>query len=134
MNNIASLNEHFGKFGHVTNIQLQFDGSPDSALVTFSTRNEAQSAFSSTEPIFNNRFIKVFWHNPSPPATTTAGAVTTTGAVTTKPVVKHDPPAGTVVRIVVLWSKKWIQIIIELKITSKVDFFVINYCLKTNFE
>ena len=96
LNNIASLNEHFGKFGHVTNIQLQFDGAPDSALVTFSTRPEAQAAFRSTEPILNNRFVKVFWHNPTPTDAAATGAnAQPTGEA--KPVVKHDPPAGTVV-------------------------------------
>jgi hypothetical protein len=32
-------------------------------LVTFKTRRDAMMAYKSTEPIFNNRFIKVFWQN-----------------------------------------------------------------------
>jgi hypothetical protein len=40
-------------------------GRPDTALVTFKTRSEAMYAYKSTEPIFNNRFIKVFWQNDS---------------------------------------------------------------------
>lgn len=31
--------------------------------MTFKTRREAYAAIKSTEPIFNNRFIKVFWQN-----------------------------------------------------------------------
>jgi len=64
-NNIGSLNEHFGKFGRIMQIQLNYDGAPDSALITFSTRAEAQMAFRSTDPILNNRFVMVYWYYPT---------------------------------------------------------------------
>ncbi len=81
-NTISKLNEHFSKFGTVTNVQvfssskiqqifhlfflqIAFDGSPDSALVAYSTFQEAETAYRNPEPLFNNRFIKIFWHNPN---------------------------------------------------------------------
>nr|XP_006818982.1 PREDICTED: RNA-binding protein 26-like [Saccoglossus kowalevskii] len=62
LNNIAKLNEHFSKFGTITNLQVAFDGDPEAALLQFSTREEAKKAHNCEEAVFNNRFIKVFWH------------------------------------------------------------------------
>ncbi|CAF3497006.1 unnamed protein product [Rotaria sp. Silwood1] len=62
-NTISKLNEHFSKFGTVTNVQIAFDGSSDSALVAYATFKEAETAYKNPEPLFNNRFIKIFWHN-----------------------------------------------------------------------
>ncbi|GFN87458.1 RNA-binding protein 26 [Plakobranchus ocellatus] len=67
MNNIAKLNEHFGKFGTLTNIQVKFQGDPGAALISFSTNAQAVAAYRSPEPVFNNRFIKLFWHNAEKP-------------------------------------------------------------------
>lgn len=67
MNNIAKLNEHFGKFGTLTNIQVKFQGDPSAALISFSTNAQAAAAYRSPEPVFNNRFIKLFWHNAEKP-------------------------------------------------------------------
>ncbi|CAF0923485.1 unnamed protein product [Adineta steineri] len=64
-NTISKLNEHFSKFGTVTNVQIAFDGSPDSALIAYGTFQEAETAYKNPEPLFNNRFIKIFWHNPN---------------------------------------------------------------------
>ncbi|XP_005101070.1 RNA-binding protein 26 [Aplysia californica] len=64
MNNIAKLNEHFGKFGTLTNIQVKYQGDTGAALISFSNNGEATAAYRSPEPVFNNRFIKLFWHNP----------------------------------------------------------------------
>ncbi|CAF0868030.1 unnamed protein product [Adineta ricciae] len=64
-NTISRLNEHFSKFGTVTNVQIAFDGSPDSALIAYGTFQEAETAYKNPEPLFNNRFIKIFWHNPN---------------------------------------------------------------------
>ncbi|XP_061164198.1 RNA-binding protein 26-like isoform X2 [Saccostrea echinata] len=61
-NNIAAINQHFCKFGNLTNIQVNFENDPEAALVTFSTNQEALACYRSTEPLFNNRFVKVFWH------------------------------------------------------------------------
>ena len=46
-------------------IQVNFEGDPGAALISFSRNNEAASAYHSSEPVFNNRFIKLFWHRPS---------------------------------------------------------------------
>ncbi|ELU08203.1 hypothetical protein CAPTEDRAFT_222739 [Capitella teleta] len=62
MNTIAKLNEHFSQFGEIINLQICFRGDPQAAAITFSTNAQANSAYRSTEPIFNNRFIKLFWH------------------------------------------------------------------------
>ncbi|CAF1256242.1 unnamed protein product [Rotaria sordida] len=64
-NTISKLNEHFSKFGTVTNVQIAFDGSSDSALVAYATYQQAETAYKNPEPLFNNRFIKIFWHNPN---------------------------------------------------------------------
>lgn len=63
LNNITQLNNHFSKFGKIVNIQVNFGGDPEAALVTFQLPSEAKSAYRSTEAVLNNRFIKVFWHN-----------------------------------------------------------------------
>ncbi|KAF7633957.1 hypothetical protein Mgra_00006696 [Meloidogyne graminicola] len=63
LNKIAQLDQHFSRFGQITNIQVQYEGRPDSALVTFKTRREAMAAYKSVEPILNNRFIKIFWQS-----------------------------------------------------------------------
>ena len=63
MNNITQLNNHFSKFGKIVNIQVNFGGDPEAALVTFQLPIEAKAAYRSTEAVLNNRFIKVFWHN-----------------------------------------------------------------------
>ncbi|XP_018398340.1 PREDICTED: RNA-binding protein 26 isoform X1 [Cyphomyrmex costatus] len=63
LNNITQLNNHFSKFGKIVNIQVNFGGDPEAALVTFQLPAEAKSAYRSAEAVLNNRFIKVFWHN-----------------------------------------------------------------------
>ncbi|KAF7284043.1 zinc finger protein swm [Rhynchophorus ferrugineus] len=63
INTITHLNNHFAKFGKIVNIQVQFEGDPEAALITFSTHAEANSAYRSTEAVLNNRFIKLFWHD-----------------------------------------------------------------------
>ncbi|GBP42890.1 Zinc finger protein swm [Eumeta japonica] len=64
LNDITHLNNHFSKFGKIVNIQVCFEGDPEAALITFSNHTEANVAYKSTEAVLNNRFIKVFWHNP----------------------------------------------------------------------
>ncbi|XP_060533115.1 zinc finger protein swm [Cylas formicarius] len=63
MNTITHLNNHFAKFGKIVNIQVQYEGDAEAALITFSSHAEANAAYRSTEAVLNNRFIKVFWHN-----------------------------------------------------------------------
>ncbi|VEN44841.1 unnamed protein product, partial [Callosobruchus maculatus] len=53
-------------------IQVQYEGDPESALITFSSHAEANAAYRSTEAVLNNRFIKVFWHNSNPQQPTDA--------------------------------------------------------------
>lgn len=44
--------------------QVHYEGNPENALVTFNSHSEANAAYRSTEAVLNNRFIKLFWHNP----------------------------------------------------------------------
>ncbi|KAL4230307.1 RNA-binding protein 26 [Mactra antiquata] len=62
LNNITKINEHFAKFGTLTNIQVKYEGDPEAALITFTNNQEALSCYKCSEPVFNNRFVKVFWH------------------------------------------------------------------------
>ncbi|XP_019773484.1 zinc finger protein swm isoform X2 [Dendroctonus ponderosae] len=63
MNTITHLNNHFSKFGKIVNIQVNYEGDCEAALITFSNPAEANSAYKSTEAVLNNRFIKMFWHD-----------------------------------------------------------------------
>ncbi|XP_052748954.1 zinc finger protein swm isoform X2 [Galleria mellonella] len=74
MNDITHLNNHFSKFGKIVNIQVCYENDPEAALITFSTPTEANIAYKSTEAVLNNRFIKVFWHNPENKQENAAGA------------------------------------------------------------
>lgn len=80
LNNITQLNNHFSKFGKIVNIQVNFNGDPEAALVTFQLPTEAKSAYRSTEAVLNNRFIKVFWHNSNNAANNNTNTPTTTAA------------------------------------------------------
>lgn len=64
LNTISMLNSHFSKFGRIVNLQVGYDGDPEAALVQFMTDAEATAAYRCAEAILNNRFIKVFYHNP----------------------------------------------------------------------
>ena len=44
--------------------QVGYEGDPEAALVSFASRAQAAAAYRCSEPLLNNRFIKVFWHNP----------------------------------------------------------------------
>lgn len=63
LNVISHLNDHFSKFGKITNIQIAYEGDPEAAIITFNSHAEANVAYRSTEAVLNNRFIKVFWHS-----------------------------------------------------------------------
>lgn len=43
---------------------MGYDGDPEAALVSFASHAQASAAYRCSEPLFNNRFIKIFWHNP----------------------------------------------------------------------
>ncbi|KAI8338262.1 hypothetical protein BC941DRAFT_470263 [Chlamydoabsidia padenii] len=55
---MTTINDYFKKFGSITNISLQ----PQKAFVQFSTHEEAEAAHQSPDAIFDNRFVKVYWH------------------------------------------------------------------------
>lgn len=78
---IAKVNEFFKKFGTLTNISVQ--GHLHKALLQYATHAEASAAYNSPDPIFDNRFVKVYWQKdqqpqqqapqPSQPTTDDAG-------------------------------------------------------------
>lgn len=65
LNRIELLNDHFKKFGSIVNIKVggADDLNQECALIKYQTPFEANRAYRSTEPVLNNRFIKVFWAN-----------------------------------------------------------------------
>ncbi|KAI8378799.1 hypothetical protein EDC96DRAFT_604465 [Choanephora cucurbitarum] len=56
---IAIVNDYFAKFGTITNISVQPNF--QKAIIQYSTRAEAEKAYSSPDVIFDNRFVKVYW-------------------------------------------------------------------------
>ncbi|KAJ8003331.1 hypothetical protein DPEC_G00147220 [Dallia pectoralis] len=67
LNNISKLNEHFSKFGTIVNLQVAYRGDPESALVQYSSPDEARSAMQNPEAVLNNRFIRVHWYRDDAP-------------------------------------------------------------------
>ncbi|KAI5123583.1 hypothetical protein M0805_003401 [Coniferiporia weirii] len=59
---LEAVNGWFKRFGTVTNVAVDVSGRK--ALVSFSTHEEARSAWGAEEAVFNNRFVKIFWHRP----------------------------------------------------------------------
>lgn len=59
---LEAVNNWFKRFGSVTNVAV--DNSGGKALVSFSTHDEAYAAWKAEEAVFNNRFVKIFWHRP----------------------------------------------------------------------
>ena len=62
LNNIATLNGYFQRFGKIVNIQVSALGQPDVALIQFATNFEAHKAISCADAVLGNRFIRIFWH------------------------------------------------------------------------
>ncbi|XP_028406262.1 RNA-binding protein 26-like [Dendronephthya gigantea] len=62
LNNIATLNGYFQRFGKIVNIQVSAFGQPDVALIQFATNFEAHKAISCADAILGNRFIRIFWY------------------------------------------------------------------------
>ncbi|ORY97883.1 hypothetical protein BCR43DRAFT_490506 [Syncephalastrum racemosum] len=62
---IAKVNEFFKKFGTLTNISVQ--GHLHKALLQYATHAEASAAYNSPDPIFDNRFVKVYWQKDQQP-------------------------------------------------------------------
>lgn len=57
-----AVREFFSQFGNITEVTLQ--PYKKIALVKFETFAEAKQAWSSPKVIFDNRFVKVYWHKP----------------------------------------------------------------------
>jgi RNA-binding protein 26 len=63
---ISTVNDFFAKFGTITNISVQPHA--QMAVIQYSTRAEAESAYNSPDAIFDNRFVKVYWRKDDTPA------------------------------------------------------------------
>lgn len=59
---LEAVNNWFKRFGTVTNVAV--DKHSAKALVSFASHDEAHAAWKTQEAIFNNRFVKIFWHKP----------------------------------------------------------------------
>ena len=59
---LEHVNDWFKRFGTVTNVAI--DSINAKALVSFSKPEDAHAAWKSEDAVFNNRFVKVFWHRP----------------------------------------------------------------------
>lgn len=57
-----AVREFFSQFGNIVEVTLQ--SYRKLALVKFETFAEAKQAWSSPKVIFDNRFVKVYWHKP----------------------------------------------------------------------
>ena len=57
LNTITHLNGHFSRYGNLVNVQVQFEGDPTSALITFANNEDATLAFNSSEAVMNNRSV-----------------------------------------------------------------------------
>ncbi|KAI8848987.1 hypothetical protein BC829DRAFT_393078 [Chytridium lagenaria] len=72
-NNMESVNRFFSKFGNIVNIRME--PQLKQAIIQFSSPEEANRAHKSPEPVFSNRFVKVFYHNPEKPQERSVGGV-----------------------------------------------------------
>lgn len=64
---LSPLNYWFSVTSTVTYLyflQVSYEGDPEGAVICFANNAQAFAAYRSSEPVFNNRFIKVFWHKP----------------------------------------------------------------------
>lgn len=61
LNSITKLSSHFEKFGTIVNLQVRYENDPESAIVQFSSPQEAKAAHDSVEAVLNNRFIRVYY-------------------------------------------------------------------------
>ncbi|KAG6891430.1 hypothetical protein C0992_007209 [Termitomyces sp. T32_za158] len=59
---LEQVNEWFKRFGTVTNVAI--DSVNAKALISFANHDEAYAAWKSEDAVFNNRFVKLFWHRP----------------------------------------------------------------------
>eukprot|EP01130_Rhizamoeba_saxonica_P017920 TRINITY_DN8819_c0_g4_i1.p1 TRINITY_DN8819_c0_g4~~TRINITY_DN8819_c0_g4_i1.p1 ORF type:complete len:581 (-),score=142.00 TRINITY_DN8819_c0_g4_i1:42-1784(-) len=59
LNTVGNIDTYFSKFGYVESIKVLHK--EKKAIIKFSSNEEATKAVNSTEAVFGNRFIKVFW-------------------------------------------------------------------------
>ncbi|KAI9187566.1 hypothetical protein H9P43_001955 [Blastocladiella emersonii ATCC 22665] len=67
----TAITEYFARFGRIETVELPESG--DRAIVTFASVDEATAAHSSPDPIFANRFIKVFFYDAAAAAASADG-------------------------------------------------------------
>ncbi|CAH8453473.1 unnamed protein product [Heterobilharzia americana] len=63
-NDADKIREHFAQFGNVINVIARYKGMADTAVVVFSSSDEAEKAYRSPIPMFSNRFIRIFTRLP----------------------------------------------------------------------
>ncbi|QIX00750.1 hypothetical protein AMS68_006267 [Peltaster fructicola] len=56
------IRDFFNQYGNIQQVELQ--SQRRLAIVTFSSWDEANAAYTSPKVIFDNRFVKVFWYKP----------------------------------------------------------------------
>lgn len=57
--NIESIKEYFTRFGTIVDVKINDE--QKNVTLEFSTHLEAKNCHSSPDPIFDNRFVKVYW-------------------------------------------------------------------------
>ena len=62
-------------------MQVWYKGESDAALITFANHAQATAAYKSPEPVFNNRFVEVFWHRKDDEASRDALQATPTNNI-----------------------------------------------------
>jgi RNA-binding protein 26 len=90
---ISTVNDFFAKFGTITNISVL--SHMQKAVIQYSTRAEAESAYNSPDAIFDNRFVKVYWAKEDTTGANAAagGATATDGSqLATAPNVNEPDP------------------------------------------
>lgn len=73
----TSIKDFFGTFGTVTEVNVQ--SYKKLATVKFERWDMAKKAYDSPAPIFDNRFVKVFWFKPDPNRATPVAASPSAG-------------------------------------------------------
>lgn len=63
LNREDRLRQHFAKFGTLVDVQCQYERQHDAAMIKFGTNQQAMAAFKCPQPVFNNRFIRLYWLN-----------------------------------------------------------------------
>ena len=100
LNNIGLLNNHFGKFGTLVNVQVHFEGDPASALISYSDPSEAEGAMNCSDAVLANRFIKIFYHHQNSAKNVrdrlgvSSGKVELSGDMLTKTILNQDASAS----------------------------------------